>query len=63
MSVLRRDPSWGKDASPYGPTEALTLERPAGRDGGGAATTKDPLGGRFIPGSRADLIVLAGSAP
>ena len=59
ISVLRRDPSWGKDAEPYGPAEALTLEEALrAATVGVAATAKDPLGGRLIPGSPADLIVL-----
>jgi hypothetical protein len=59
MSVLRRDPSWGADAAPYGPDEALTLEQ-ALRAAcvGPHLAAKDPLGGRLVPGSRADLIVL-----
>ncbi len=59
ISVLRRDPSWGKDVEPYGPTEALTLDEALrAATVGVAATAKDPLGGRLIPGSPADLIVL-----
>ena len=59
ISVLRRDPSWGKDGQPYGPGEALTLEEALrAATVGVAATAKDPVGGRLIPGSPADLIVL-----
>ncbi len=59
VAVLRRDPSWGRDAEPYGPAEALTLEEALrAATVGVAATAKDPLGGRLIPGSPADLIVL-----
>jgi predicted amidohydrolase YtcJ len=59
MAVLRRDPSWGADAPPYGPDEALTLEQALRAATVGPATfARDPLGGRLIPGSRADLIVL-----
>ena len=59
LAVLRRDPTWGPNAEPYGPGEALTLEE-ALRTAtvGVAATARDPLGGRLIPGSPADLIVL-----
>lgn len=59
MAVLRRDPSWGPDVEPYGPAEALTLEEALrAATVGVAATAKDPLGGRLVPGSLADLIVL-----
>jgi predicted amidohydrolase YtcJ len=59
LSVLRRDPSWGADAPPFGPGEALTLEQALrAATVGPAALARDPLGGRLVPGSRADLIVL-----
>jgi predicted amidohydrolase YtcJ len=59
LAVLRRDPSWGSDASPFGPDEALTLEQALrAATVGPAMTANDPLGGRLIPGSPADLIVL-----
>ncbi len=59
MAVLRRDPSWGEDAAPYGPDERLTLEQALrAATVGPHLTAKDPLGGRLVPGSRADLAVL-----
>jgi predicted amidohydrolase YtcJ len=59
MAVLRRDPSWGEDAAPYGPDETLTLEQALrAATVGPHLAAKDPLGGRLVPGSRADLIVL-----
>ncbi len=59
LSVLRRDPSWGADAEAYGPNEAITLEQALrAATVGVAATRRDPLGGRLVPGSPADLIVL-----
>lgn len=59
MAVLRRDPSWGPDAEPYGPDETLTLEQALrAATVGPHLSAKDPLGGRLVPGSRADLIVL-----
>jgi len=59
MAVLRRDPSWGPDAAPYGPDEALTLEQALrAATVGPHQSAKDPLGGRLVPGSRADLAVL-----
>jgi hypothetical protein len=58
LSVLRRDPSWG-DEPPYGPHEALTLEQALrAATVGPAMTRRDPLGGRLVPGSPADFIVL-----
>jgi predicted amidohydrolase YtcJ len=59
LAVLRRDPSWGDDAEPFGPAEALTLEEALrAATVGPALLTRDPLGGRLVPGSRGDLIVL-----
>lgn len=59
LAVLRRDPSWGRDAPAFGPDEALTLEQALrAATVGAAATAKDSLGGRLVPGSEADLIVL-----
>jgi predicted amidohydrolase YtcJ len=59
MAVLRRDPSWGADALPFGPDEMLTLEQALrAATVGPHLTAKDKLGGRLIPGARADLIVL-----
>ena len=59
MAVLRRDPSWGADAAPFGPDETLTLEQALrAATVGPHQAAKDPLGGRLVPGSRADLVVL-----
>jgi predicted amidohydrolase YtcJ len=59
MAVLRRDPSWGGDAAPFGPDETLTLEQALrAATVGPHHSAKDKLGGRLIPGSHADLIVL-----
>ena len=59
MAVLRRDPSWGADAAPFGPDEMLTLEQALrAATVGPHLTAKDKLGGRLVPGARADLIVL-----
>jgi predicted amidohydrolase YtcJ len=59
LAVLRRDPSWGSNAEPYGPDEGLTLDEALrAATVGVAATARDPLGGRLLPGSPADLIVL-----
>jgi predicted amidohydrolase YtcJ len=59
MAILRHDPSWGSEVPPYGPDEALTLEQTLRAATVGPATfARDPLGGRLVPGARADLIVL-----
>jgi predicted amidohydrolase YtcJ len=59
MAVLRRDPSWGADAAPFGPDETLTLEQALrAATVGPHLTAKDKLGGRLVPGARADMIVL-----
>jgi predicted amidohydrolase YtcJ len=59
LSVLRRDPSWSPDVEPYGSHEALTLDEALrAATVSVAATRRDRLGGRLVPGSPADLIVL-----
>ena len=59
MAVLRRDPSWGADAAPFGREEMLTLEQALrAATVGPHLAARDPLGGRLVPGARADLIVL-----
>ena len=59
MSVLRRDPTWAADDPDFGSHEAITLE------GALRASTvgpwqllRDQLGGRLVPGSHADVVVL-----
>lgn len=59
LAVLRRDPSWGREAPAFAADQALTLEESLrAATVGPAATAKDSLGGRLVPGSDADLIVL-----
>jgi predicted amidohydrolase YtcJ len=61
ISVLRRDPAWPRDQPDFGPHEALSLVQALRASTVGvAATVKDQLGGRLVPGSPADLIVLPG---
>jgi predicted amidohydrolase YtcJ len=59
MAVTRRDGSWPADAVPFGPQEALSLER-ALRAAcvGPAVTAGERDRGRLVPGQRADLIVV-----
>jgi predicted amidohydrolase YtcJ len=59
LSVLRRDPSWdGADAA-FGPQQAITLEQALRASIVGPwQTVRDPLGGRLVPGSLADVVVL-----
>jgi predicted amidohydrolase YtcJ len=59
MAVTRWDPSWPAGTPPFGPHEALTLER-ALRAAciGPAVTTREKDRGRLVPGQRADLVVL-----
>jgi predicted amidohydrolase YtcJ len=59
MAVTRSDPGWPDGTPPFGPHEALTLER-AIRAAciGPAVTAREPDRGRLVPGQRADLIVL-----
>jgi predicted amidohydrolase YtcJ len=59
LSVLRRDPSWPDEVEAYGPHEAIALEQALrAATVGPARTARDQLGGRLVPGSRADLVVL-----
>jgi hypothetical protein len=63
MAVLRRWPGWPADEPAFGPGEALTLEQALRAASiGPAATARDGLRGRLVPGAPADLIVLP-SAP
>jgi predicted amidohydrolase YtcJ len=59
MAVTRSDPSWTAGTPPFGPHEALTLER-AIRAAciGPAVTARESDRGRLVPGQRADLVVL-----
>jgi hypothetical protein len=62
LSVLRRDPSWGPDASPYGPHESLDLETAIRAATLGPAIAARELDrGRLVPGARADIVVLPAS--
>jgi len=62
LSVLRRDPSWGPDASPYGPHESLDLEAALRAATLGPAIVARELDrGRLVPGARADIVVLPAS--
>ena len=59
LSVLRRDPTWESDAGQFGAYEALTLEQALRASIVGPwQTVRDPLGGRLVPGSLADIVVL-----
>lgn len=59
LSVLRRDPTWPIGAPAFGLREAITLEQALRASIVGPwATVRDPLGGRLVPGSLADLVVL-----
>ncbi|MEO8208402.1 MAG: amidohydrolase [Chloroflexota bacterium] len=63
LSILRRDPSWGKDAAAFGPAEALDLVTALrAATVGPALSARELDGGRLMPGCRADLIILP-SAP
>ena len=59
MAVTRRDASWPAEMPPFGPSEALTLER-AIRAAcvAPAVTAGERDRGRLVPGQRADLVVL-----
>jgi predicted amidohydrolase YtcJ len=63
IAVARADPTWGEDGAPFGPHEALTLERAL------RAACVDPAisagemdRGRLTVGQRADVVVLPAAA-
>jgi hypothetical protein len=59
MAVTRRDSSWGDGAAPFGPHEALTLERSLrAACVGPPVTAGERDRGRLVPGQRADLVVV-----
>ncbi len=59
MAVLRRWPGWRADEPRFGPQESLSLEEALRCACVGPATVaREPLRGRLVPGSPADLIVL-----
>jgi predicted amidohydrolase YtcJ len=59
LSVLRRDPTWGDGAAPFGAGEAISLEGALRASTVGPwQTVREPLGGRLVPGSLADVVVL-----
>jgi predicted amidohydrolase YtcJ len=59
LSVLRRDPTWAADDPAFGPHEAITLEQALRASTVGPwQTLREPLGGRLVPGSPADVVVL-----
>jgi predicted amidohydrolase YtcJ len=59
LSVLRRDPTWADEEPAFGPGEAIDLEQALRASIVGPwQTLRDPLGGRLVPGSLADVIVL-----
>jgi predicted amidohydrolase YtcJ len=59
LSVLRRDPTWDDGDAAFGPREAISLEEALRASIVGPwQTLRDPLGGRLVPGSLADVMVL-----
>lgn len=59
LAVLRRDPSWGDGVEAYGSHESMTLDQSLRAATVGVATTaREPVGGRLVSGSPADLIIL-----
>ena len=59
MAVTRSDAGWPAGTPPFGPHEALTLERAIrAACTGPAMTARESDRGRLVPGQRADLVVL-----
>jgi predicted amidohydrolase YtcJ len=62
MAVTRRDPSWA-DASVFGPSQMLSLDRSLrAACTGPAVLAAEPDRGRLAPGQRADLVVIPRAA-
>jgi predicted amidohydrolase YtcJ len=63
IAVTRRDATWGKDAAPFGPSQALSLDQ-ALRAAcvGPAAVAAEADRGRLVVGQRADLAVVPRNA-
>jgi len=59
IAVTREDPSWPAGTAPFGPNEALSLER-ALRSAciGPPVSAREGDRGRLVPGQRADLVVV-----
>jgi len=63
MAALRRSPSWPAGTPPFGPAEALPLDRvlrAACLDG--PLTAHETDRGRLVPGQRGDVVVVPGDA-
>ncbi len=63
MAAARHDPSWPAGAPPFGPDQALAMDRilrAACIDG--PATAGEDDRGRLVPGQRADLVVVPAAA-
>jgi hypothetical protein len=59
MAVTRTAPEWPAGTPPFGPHEALSLERTIrAACVGPAVTARESDRGRLVPGQRADLVVL-----
>ena len=59
LSVLRRDPTWEATDGRFGGHEGVTLEQALRASTVGPwQTLRDPLGGRLVAGSMADVAVL-----
>ena len=59
LAVTRVDGTWPAGAPPFGPDEAISLEKALrAATLGPAETTREVDRGRLVPGQRADLVVL-----
>jgi len=63
IAVTRRAASWGRDARPFGPREAVSLaDALRAQCCAGPASAGEPDRGRLAPGCRADLVVIPAAA-
>ena len=59
LAVTRRSPEWPPEIGPFGPQEALSLDRALrAQCVGGPSTAAETDRGRLVPGQRADLVVV-----
>jgi predicted amidohydrolase YtcJ len=59
LAVTRRSPEWPREIGPFGPQEALSLDRALrAQCVGGPSTAAETDRGRLVPGQRADLVVV-----
>lgn len=63
LAVSRADPRWPAGTAPFGPAEAITLDRALrAQCVDPAISAREPDRGRLIPGQRADVVIIPAAA-